>query len=422
MPAQGAVLRWELTPPRRLRLICVAGAALFLYIAVVALGYTAKVLGASLLFDRVTLASRLDPLNATYEHFLGRIAVFERQDFPEAARHYARAAKLNPYSTRYWLDLANTQQLLGLTDAARHSLEQAVAADPTNPQIAREAANYYLVLGDTAQALGLLALVAQHSPADARGAVELSWRATQDVRLVADHVLSRSVDSYLLLINILMERRETAAAGQAWRALMDLKQPVPVEGAFAYIEYLLHEREVATAEEAWDQVVQRDTALRGYATGENLVVNGGFEEEILNGGFGWRYRSNPAIVLAIDQREAYRGRRSLSIAFGGEAVRDAGLLELVPVKPDAAYRLSAKVRTESMEGAGGPQIAVFDHYSGGTLFLSPDLVGEPGWRDVDGSFHTGPQTKLIELRVVRVPGSTRIRGKMWLDEVSVLPK
>ncbi len=379
-------------------------------------------LAASLNFERVMLASRLEPRNATYEHILGRIAAFERQDFPEAARHYARAAKLNPYSTRYWLDLANTQQLLGLTGEARHSLQQALAADPTNPQISREAANYYLVMGDTAKALSLLSVVVQHSPADAHNALELSWRATQDPRIVIDQVLPRSVDSYLILMNILMQRRETAAAAQVWRSMLDLKQGIPTEGVFAYVEFLLHEGEVGTAKDAWDQVIRRDSAMRGYATGENQVVDGGFEEDILNGGFGWRYESTPHVLLAIDQREASRGRRSLSISFDGEAIRDAGLFQLIPVTPNTEYRLSAKVKTESIEGAGSPQLGVFDYYAGNNLLLSPDIIGNSGWRDVGGVFRTGADAKLIALRIVRVPGNTRIRGKMWLDEVGVFPK
>jgi tetratricopeptide (TPR) repeat protein len=422
--ATAVVIRWELnTPARRARLLCFAASAILIYVALVGLGYAAKVLAASLSPERVALAARLNPLNATYEHILGRIAAFERQDFQDAARHYARAARLNPYSTRYWLDLANTQQLLGLPGDARHSLGQALAADPTNPQIANEAANYYLLMGDTPKTLSLLGMVVQHSPADAHKAIELSWRATQDPQLVLDQVLPQNVESRLMLMNILMEHRETAATAGVWRSMLELKQPVPVDSAFAYVEYLLHEGDVTLAKEAWDQVVRRDSSLRGYATGDNLVVNGGFEEDILNGGFGWRYKSDSHVVLAIDQREAYRGRRSLSIAFDGEPVRDAGVFELIPVKPNAEYHLSAKVRTEGMEGAGGPQLAVFDQYSGAPLFVSPDLVtGATGWRDVEGVFRTGADAKLVAVRVVRIPGTTRIRGKMWLDEMAVFPK
>ena len=80
------------------------------------------------------------------------------------------------------------------------------------------------------------------------------------------------------------------------------------------------------------------------------------------------------------------------------------------------------MRTEAIEGVGGPQLGVFDHYSGASLLVSSDLNGERGWRDLQGVFRTGPDAKLVVLRVVRVPGATRMRGKLWLDEVEVYPK
>ena len=422
-PEGPQALRWPLhSLGQRIRFLAAGLLAVALYVGVVAADYASKVLAGSLVAERVALAARLDPLNAAYQHILGRISFYEQQDVPAAIQHYSAAAHLNPYSARYWLDLANVQQIDARVEDSRKALEHALAADPTNPQVANEAANYYLVLGDVPSALRLLALVVRYSPEDQRSAVELSWRATQDAGAVMGQVLPQTTDSYLIFLHLLMARRQTEAADQVWRALMDSKQNIAPDSAFPYIDYLLEQREAPRAWAAWQQLVRRQESMNRYPVAGNLVTNPGFEEDILNGGFGWRYESNPHVALGVDQRDAYRGGRSLSVSFDGEAVRDAGIGQLLVVQPDTTYLLSAWARSEDIQGAGGPQLAVFDRYSGARLYLSDELSGGQGWRKIEGEFHTPSDAQLVALRMVRVPGTTRIRGRVWLDEVSVVRK
>lgn len=404
----------------RVRFLAAGLCLIVVYSAFTTADYASKVLAASLGPRRVEQAAKILPINAAFQHLLGRISFFERQDFPAALEHYRRATEVNRYSARYWLDLANTQQIMSQAEESRKSLASALAADPTNPQVAGEAANYYLVLGDTAQALRLLAIAVRYSPDDARNAVELSWRATQDPRAVMEQVLPQTADGYMMLMQVLMERRETEAAAQVWQGLMALKQGIAPESTFPYLQYLLDQGEVAQARAAWDQLMRRDDSTRGYLSGANLVSNGNFEEEILNGGFDWRYQSDPTVLLGVDERESYRGRRSLTISFTGEPVRDAGIYQLLAVEPSTEYRISARVRTEGMEGAGGPQLAIVDAYTRKPLYRSADFNGTMPWQTVEGTFRTEPDSKLLMLRIMRFPGTTRIRGSMWLDEVSVV--
>ena len=41
---------------------------------------------------------------------------------------------------------------------------------------------------------------------------------------------------------------------------------------------------------------------------------------------------------------------------------------------------------------------------------------------MQGEFTTGPQDDLLLVRVVRVPGQRLIRGKIWVDDVTLVPK
>ena len=113
---------------------------------------------------RLRIATRLDPANADYRHRLGRYFDLVLNDPASALTEYQRAIQLNPHDARYWLDLANAYQLLGDADAQAVAIERAVVADPKTPDVAWEAANLYLVRGQTEKALAEFRLVMEGAP------------------------------------------------------------------------------------------------------------------------------------------------------------------------------------------------------------------------------------------------------------------
>ena len=50
-----------------------------------------------------------------------------------------------------------------------------------------------------------------------------------------------------------------------------------------------------------------------------------------------------------------------------------------------------------------------------------DLLSTSGWRELLADFATGPQTRLIAIKVMRVPGNPLIKGTFWLDDVKLTP-
>jgi hypothetical protein len=55
------------------------------------------------------------------------------------------------------------------------------------------------------------------------------------------------------------------------------------------------------------------------------------------------------------------------------------------------------------------------------LASTEDLLGTTGWREQVADFVAGPQTRLIAIKVMRVPGNPLIKGTFWLDDVKLLP-
>jgi hypothetical protein len=329
---------------------------------------------------------------------------------------------LNPYESQYWLDLANAYQVAGHIDEQAQSVEQAVEVDPTTPNVAWAAANFFLIQGNLGKALPCFRTVLANDPDAVDSTLQICWRATGDANQVFDQALPRRPDLYLSFLHLLVAKQEVASAKSAWDHLIGLQQTFPPKLAFPYFRLLLAKQEVTAAKTAWEQLAQVDHEIQPYLPSpENLIVNGGFEENLLNGGFDWWYESNPHVALALDADRFFGGTRSLSVTFDGRNAPDAGIAQLIPVKPDTDYEFSAESRTQDIDSASGPRFAITDAYNTTVSYvLTDDLLGTNPWHRQQARFHTGPGTNLLFLKVIREPAAPLIRGKLWIDDVRLV--
>jgi tetratricopeptide (TPR) repeat protein len=368
-------------------------------------------------------AIRLEPSNAQYRELLGRSLALSGANLNDAIASYRRAVHLNPYVARYWLDLAAAYQVAGHTSEQEQSVEQAVEADPTTPHVSWEAANFFLVQGDQERALRNFRVVLANDPEAVDSALQLCWRATGDANRILDRALPRRPDLYLSFLRFLISKQEVAAAENVWNHLIALNQEFPTKLAFPYFRFLIAKQEVAAAQTAWQQLAVLDPSLQPYLPSrENLIINGGFEEDLLNGGFDWWYESKPHVILAIDTSEFHSGTRSLSVTFDGQSASEEGISQFIPVKPNTDYEFSAESRSEELETASGPRFAITDAYNNTSYVLTDDVMGTNPWRLQKARFQTGPNTNLVLLKIVRQPTNPLIRGKLWIDDLKLVEK
>jgi tetratricopeptide (TPR) repeat protein len=412
----------ELRSP--LRRFIFAGACLLVigfYLPFAGRAYLAAHLAAKPDLPDMQRAIRLEPSNAEYRALLGRYLALSGASIDEAISEFRTAVHLNPYESLYWLDLASAYQVAGRIDEQAQSVEQAVEADPTTPNVAWVAANFFLIQGNLGKALSCFRTVLANDPNAVDHALRLCWRATGDVNKIFDQALPRRTDLYLSFLGLLVSKQEVVPAESAWDHLIGLRQTFPPKVAFPYFQLLIAKQEVKAAETAWQQLAQIDEEIQPYLPShENLVVNGGFEETLLNGGFDWWYQPNPHAALAIDTDQFYGGTRSLSVTFDGRNSPDAGIVQFIPVKPDTDYEFSAESRTQDIDSASGPRFAIADAYTNSSYVLTDDLLGTNPWHRQQARFHTGPGTNLLFLKVVRQPAAPLIRGKLWIDDVRLV--
>lgn len=407
----------------RKRLLVGAGAVLCLIYVLVA----ARLFVASLFGERAELASlqraaHLDPGNADYRNHLGRYYALVAGDPSAAIEPYRDAVRLNPHSARYWFDLASAYQVLGDISNQTRALEQAITADPTTPDVAWEAANFFLVQGDTDKALREFRVVLENDPDLASLAIQFCWRINPDVdELLRDVVPAKSA-AYVAFLNLLMAKQETAATAKVWAALMATSETVERNQVFAYLQYLLNHQDVDEARLVWQQAAPRFGLSSYLPTRNNLIVNGDFSLDVLNGGFDWQYEKQSSVSLTLDPSDFHGGHRSLLITFDGPGVTDAGIRQFIAVQPNTAYQFSAYYKNGEIEGAGGPHFTIQDVYTRAVLYDSDELKEAGFWKSATGEFTSGDDCRLLILHIRRVPEGSPIRGKLWVDDFRLVAK
>lgn len=408
-------------------------------VMLLAVGYAlavTRLFVASWLGDRVELASLrraawLDSGNADYRNHLGRYYALVVRDPASAVNYYEQAVQLNPHSARYWFDLASAYQVLGDVPSQTSALEHAIAADAMTPDVAWEAANVYLVQGQNDKALREFRVVMANDPSLAGASIRFCWRIDPDVDSLLRDVVPPSAEAYLAFLTLLETQHEVPAGGsqqevpgsfKVWDALMRTHEPFELSQAADYLHFLFLHKEIDEAVLVWQQTAQRLGLTSYLPSANNLIVNPMFNLNVLNAGFDWQYQKQQSVTLTLDPNDFHAGRRSLLITFDGPGINDAGIYQLIAVQPNTTYDFTGYYKNGDIEGAGGPHLTIQDMYSQKIYYQSDELKDAPFWKSADGEFTTDPDCKLVILRVHRLPESSPIRGKLWIDDFHLARK
>jgi tetratricopeptide (TPR) repeat protein len=405
--------------PQRLILFAVCVAIITVYARFAVNAYRAQRLAGRSEQSSIEKAVALAPKNATYHDLLCRSMIFVSQETARAVSECKKASELNPYSSSIWMDLAQAYYSVGSNQLTNSAIQKALAVDPTTPDTAWSAANFFLVQGNTSEALKQFAVVLREDPSLALPTLNVCWRSLRDVNRIQS-ILPPNPKVYFAFIQLLLSANESSSARQIWSALMQLKTSFDYHQSLFYVDSLLQAGAVAEATDAWKQLASRSNALQVYSQPDNMVTDASFSQEILNSGFDWRYTPKPRIAVTLDTAESYSGDRSLRLVYS-ESGADAGIFQYIAVQPDTHYRLSAWVKSEDLETANGPMLAVSDAYTNEISGSLPETIGTTAWHSVQSDVQTGPSTKLLILAILRHPGETRIQGKFWIDDIRFEP-
>ena len=393
-----------------------------IYVFLSAKEFAASIFAAKPDPSKLQLAVRLSPGNADYRHRLGRYSAFVANDPQSAIASFQRAVQLNPYNAHYWFDLAGQYQIAGDISGRRTALDRALQAEPTAPDVAWEAANFFLIDGDVDRALREFKVVVANDNTLVDAALKSCWRIRPDANLLLQDVIPARTDSLLAFLSILISRQETAGAMQTWQRLSELHEKFESRHLFEYVRYLVANRQPEAAMTAWEEAAPSLGLTAYLPNDDNLVINGDFSLDILNGGFDWTYVNRIGVRPLLDSSDFRQGHRSLSLTFEGPGISDAGVAQMIPVHGNTTYDFSAYYKSADFEGAGGPEIVLRDAYTGTPLYASDPLTDADFWKEAHSRITTPASTRLLTLAIERFPANSPIRGKLWLNDFQLSPE
>lgn len=374
-------------------------------------------------------AIRLSPGNAEYHHQLGfRLdASTDEANWKEALLQYEKAVQLNPQNAFYWLQLARAYESAQRVEDARRAIEQAARADPNQPLVAWQVGNFQLRYDNVEEALRQFRVVlnaAQEDEAIAQNVFDLVWRGTQNNRLILDLAIPPDSRIQFGYVNFLLAKGRLDESLEVWDRIAHEQGSFRPSSVFPLIDALLAARRVDEAHQTWKQLVHVLELNDLRLDGGNLLVNGGFEGDILNGGFDWRFTPLEHVGLQFDSVAFHSGTRSLAISFDGkENVAYNHFCQLVPVQPNTQYRFRGWMRAEQITTDSGPHFEIADHYAPLLpLAMGESVMGSSPWQETNLVFRTGAETKLLRVGVVRNASrkfDNKIRGEIWIDDVSL---
>jgi tetratricopeptide (TPR) repeat protein len=336
-------MKIALNSPARKRLV----AALAIVVAAVYLGLVSREFVAAVLGKRTELlslkaATWLDPADADCRNHLGRYYDLVARDPLAAIAQYKAAVQLDPHSAALWFDLAGAYQVLDDTANQTVALVRAIQAEPTKPDVAWTAANFYLVQGENEKALHEFRVVMANDPSLAASAIGICWRVDPDVDALLSNVVPPTASAYVAFLDLLQKdadliqrdissppdpdsdpdpavrlklaepklaqmKAETVATFKVWDALIQSHQPFEQRYAFEYIQFLIQHQQVDQAILVWRQTADRfglSSYLTSPATADsNQVVNGDFSLEVLDSGFDWQYQKQAGVRLTLEPLE-----------------------------------------------------------------------------------------------------------------------
>ena len=339
---------------------------------------------------------------------------------------YESAKRLSPYDAHFWSDLGSAYDWAGRTNDALSAFKRALRLFPNSPEINWRFANFAFRTHRIPEALAALRVVLVGNIPAHRDVFRLAVSATRDNRAILQ-MLPPQASVFFDYLNFEMEAGNVTTAEQVWLRLLQLKLPFDLRQAFPYLDALIQRREPGRLVAAWSALAERFPAQIGPLVNNfNLVANGGFEHDILDGGFDWRIVPVDGAAVSMDFQDAFEGARALRIEFNGKRNLDYGhVLQYVAVQPNTQYRFSGTLRMKGISTDSGPRFQVFDAFDMGKLFVSTEnTVGTSGWSSQHLEFKTKADTRLLIVRVARPPSQkldNQISGTVWVDRVSLTP-
>ena len=377
--------------------------------------------------DALQKAMTWEPANPVYPAALAHLVhLYGQNPDPDAViRLYQTAVGLSPFDAGYTADLAQANDWAGRTDVSVLLFQRAQQLFPNSPEINWKFANFYVRSGNNNDALPPLKKILCSNIIEKNQIFALCDHAGINSVTVLDKLLSPNIPAYFAYLNFETQHGNFSAAQETWNRLLTFNSPFEPKEALLFLDSLIRAHELDRASQVWASLVSRfPDRIPSPASPHNLITNGNLQADILDGAFDWRVFPVKGVVVSQDSAGPSADARSLRMEFDGtQNLYYGSVLQFVPAQPHTKYTFSAFTRSQAITTEAGVGVQISDGYDPNKILGSTDpLIGTTPWSEQSFSFETPPDTRLLMVRIVRVPSQkldNKIAGAFWLSRVSL---
>ncbi|MCB1715779.1 MAG: hypothetical protein KDK05_11660 [Candidatus Competibacteraceae bacterium] len=369
--------------------------------------------------SRAALASTLLPV--------GEIALIQARNLLAQAQYspelverlLQQALRERPLYAPAWLDLAELAQRQGQLPEAVRYLEYARALWPQRSVFLWRLALLLIGIGQSKPALDTLAAYWLAVPQDGLQVIALARRLQAEKASWVEPLLasintraSTPLTYYRQLLSIAQRLQDVELARMVWHRIPEsTRQEHTV--LLPYVDFLLNAERYDEAAAAWAVLID--------ATGD--LYNGDFEQPLINGGLGWRYRERAGFRIQRDRREHYTGQYSVLIQFtGSENVNFSDLRQRIIIPGGQRYRLRGYWKAYDVSTRSGVYLELLSlHPTQRIAIASKPRYGTWPWEPFELLVDVPDDVRLLELRLRRRATNAldnKIAGKIWLDDLT----
>ena len=373
-------------------------------------------------------AAKLEPGNADYWRHVGLMRQWDLNpsDMADAMHYLQIAAKVNSRSSGVWMDLADAYATAGDAARAKEAYDRAQTSFPMSAEVAWRYGNFLLYRENYSEAYPKIREAISIDPSLTQSALTECWQSNPDVAPIVKGLLPDKREYYVSAVGFFLAQKLADPAVAVWNRQRERGLAVDMEETVLLVDALISEDRIREAQQVWRSGLQASNWVQDSEEGRSLVLNGGFEHDIANGGFDWREVPLSAANFDFDSAFAHSGTRSLRIEFDGTENVDFGhLFQYVPVASDSRYHFSVFVRTGGLTTDRGISFEILDaHHPEQVQVATRELTGTNGWTVLQTDFVSGPDTQAVKITLRRTPSwkfDNKFSGTVWVDDVTLTP-
>ncbi len=334
---------------------------------------------------------------------------------PSRSSELDRAIGLNPRNASWWILRSVQQEESGDVAGAEASLRSAVAVARYYIPLWSLTAFYYRQ-GNAAGFILAAKDTLSVGTGDAASVFQMAGKLGLPSEIVESQILPERAEIVTSYLNFALQKPDWPSATRAALRLSTVGSKAETPSVMSACERLFLAGRIDDSVTVWNATVSAHwISMTPLSPATGISINEeAFSQPRIYSGFDWKVPAPAEVAVAFSPG------RYAKLQFTGEQAEQCGLLsQYLPLLPARRYKLTTRYRTEDLPSASGLRWTVESLApKGSALATSANLYSE----DVTESafvFETHPATAPVELFLsyARQPGTTRIKGNLWLQSV-----